>query len=61
MRGKELGVIVNSFYELEPVYADHYRKVFGRKAWHIGPVSLCNKAVEDKAEMRGMEASLDKQ
>ncbi|CAB4320869.1 unnamed protein product [Prunus armeniaca] len=56
---RSYGVIVNSFYELEPVYADHYRKVFGRKAWHIGPVSLCNKAVEDKAEMRGMEASLD--
>ncbi|CAB4290547.1 unnamed protein product [Prunus armeniaca] len=34
-------------------------KVFGRKAWHIGPVSLCNKAALDKAEMRGLEASLD--
>ncbi|PQQ13822.1 UDP-glucose flavonoid 3-O-glucosyltransferase 7-like [Prunus yedoensis var. nudiflora] len=56
---RSYGVIVNSFYELEPVYADHYRKVFGRKAWHIGPVSLCNKAALDKAEMRGMEASLD--
>ncbi|CAL9022400.1 unnamed protein product [Prunus brigantina] len=56
---RSYGVIVNSFYELEPVYADHYRKVFGRKAWHIGPVLLCNKAIEDKAEMRGMEGSLD--
>ncbi|KAH0977511.1 hypothetical protein GBA52_027230 [Prunus armeniaca] len=56
---RSYGVIVNSFCELEPVYADHYRKVFGRKAWHIGPVSLCNKAALDKAEMRGMEASLD--
>ncbi|CAB4320868.1 unnamed protein product [Prunus armeniaca] len=56
---RSYGVIVNSFYELEPVYADHYRKVFGRKAWHIGPVSLCNKAALDKAEMRGLEASLD--
>ena len=34
------GVVVNSFYELEPAYADHYRKVLGRKAWHISPVSL---------------------
>ncbi|KAM3742882.1 hypothetical protein ACB098_07G101700 [Castanea mollissima] len=52
------GVVVNSFYELEPAYADHYRKVLGRKAWHIGPVSLCNKDSEDKAQ-RGKEASID--
>uniref|UniRef100_A0A5B6ZJ11 Glycosyltransferase n=1 Tax=Davidia involucrata TaxID=16924 RepID=A0A5B6ZJ11_DAVIN len=54
------GVIVNSFYELEPAYADHYRKVLGRKAWHVGPVSLCTSTeVEDKAH-RGKEASIDK-
>ncbi|KAM4098682.1 hypothetical protein ACJW30_07G096800 [Castanea mollissima] len=35
---RSYGVVVNSFYELEPVYADHYRKVLGRKAWHIGPM-----------------------
>ena len=52
------GVVVNSFYELEPDYADHYRRVLGRKAWHIGPVSLCNKDAEDKAQ-RGKEASID--
>lgn len=34
------GVVVNSFYELEPDYADHYRMVLGRKAWHMGPISL---------------------
>nr|XP_023874125.1 scopoletin glucosyltransferase-like isoform X2 [Quercus suber] len=51
------GVVVNSFYELEPAYADHYRKVLGRRAWHIGPVSLCNKDSEDKAQ-RGKEASI---
>ncbi|KAI5314672.1 hypothetical protein L3X38_043848 [Prunus dulcis] len=56
---RSYGIIVNSFYELEPDFADHYRNVFGRKAWHIGPVSLCNKAAEDKTEIRGMEASLD--
>ncbi|XP_059652917.1 scopoletin glucosyltransferase-like [Cornus florida] len=53
------GVVVNSFYELEPAYADHYRRVLGRKAWHIGPVSLCNREVEDKAQ-RGKETSIDK-
>nr|POF08296.1 scopoletin glucosyltransferase [Quercus suber] len=54
------GVVVNSFYELEPAYANHYRKVLGIKAWHIGPVSLCNKDAEDKAQ-RGKEASIDEQ
>ena len=33
---KSYGVVVNSFYELEPAYAEHYKKVIGRKAWHIG-------------------------
>ncbi|PQQ08346.1 UDP-glucose flavonoid 3-O-glucosyltransferase 7 [Prunus yedoensis var. nudiflora] len=40
---KSYGVVVNSFYELEPAYADHYRKFLGIKAWHIGPTFLCNK------------------
>ncbi|CAJ1939527.1 unnamed protein product [Sphenostylis stenocarpa] len=39
---RSYGVIVNSFYELEKDYADHYRKEFGRKAWPIGPLSLRN-------------------
>ncbi|CAK8577456.1 unnamed protein product [Lathyrus sativus] len=40
---KSFGVVVNSFYELENVYADYYRKILGRKAWHIGPLPLWNK------------------
>ncbi|KAI8532769.1 hypothetical protein RHMOL_Rhmol11G0239900 [Rhododendron molle] len=52
------GVIVNSFYELETEYADYYRDVLKRRAWHIGPVSLCNREIEDKAQ-RGKEASID--
>uniref|UniRef100_A0A5B7B9C1 Glycosyltransferase n=1 Tax=Davidia involucrata TaxID=16924 RepID=A0A5B7B9C1_DAVIN len=55
---KSYGVIVNSFYDLEPAYADHYQNVMGRKAWHIGPVSLCNKDTEDKAQ-RGKKASIE--
>ncbi|XVF45098.1 hypothetical protein PTKIN_Ptkin02bG0178600 [Pterospermum kingtungense] len=55
---RSYGVIVNSFYQLEAVYSDHYRNVFGRKAWHTGPVSLCNRAIEDKAD-RGKKASVD--
>ena len=55
---KSFGVIANSFYELEPVYADHYTKVLGRRAWHLGPVSLCNRDTEEKAH-RGREAGID--
>lgn len=39
---KSHGAIVNTFYELEPQYADHYRSKMGRKSWHVGPLSLIN-------------------
>ncbi|XVE93405.1 hypothetical protein REPUB_Repub01dG0189300 [Reevesia pubescens] len=55
---KCFGVIVNSFYELESAYADHYTKVLGRRAWHVGPISLCNRGTIDKTE-RGKKASID--
>ncbi|KAK4424218.1 Scopoletin glucosyltransferase [Sesamum alatum] len=55
---RSYGVVVNSFYELEPDYADHYRKVLGRKAWNIGPLWLCNDGDEAKAE-RGKKSSID--
>ncbi|XP_065872706.1 probable UDP-glucosyl transferase 73B6 [Euphorbia lathyris] len=55
---RSFGVIVNSFYELEPAYADHCRNFLGRKAWIIGPVSLCNRTVVEKSR-RGIEASID--
>ncbi|CAL2279169.1 unnamed protein product [Prunus armeniaca] len=55
---RSYGIVVNSFYELESVYADYYRKVLGKKAWHIGPLSLCNRDNEEKA-YRGKEASID--
>ncbi|XP_047322662.1 UDP-glycosyltransferase 90A1-like [Impatiens glandulifera] len=34
------GVIVNSFYELEPVYFDHWNRHHGPKAWDLGPFFL---------------------
>nr|UTK56350.1 glycosyltransferase 1 [Gastrodia elata] len=37
---KGYGVLLNSFYELEPDYVDYFREVMGRKAWTVGPVSL---------------------
>ncbi|KAG0451534.1 hypothetical protein HPP92_026387 [Vanilla planifolia] len=47
------GVLVNSFYELEPNYVDHYRHVIGRKAWHVGPVALCNQNFADMSSRGG--------
>ncbi|GMN37676.1 hypothetical protein TIFTF001_007018 [Ficus carica] len=49
---RSYGVVVNSFYELEPEYADHYRKVLGRKAWHIGPVLVCNRDNKKEKEVK---------
>ncbi|XP_057450210.1 scopoletin glucosyltransferase-like [Lotus japonicus] len=58
------GVVVNSFYELEQVYADYYNQVLGRKAWYVGPVSLCSRG-EDEDNLdkhkhkRGKQGSID--
>lgn len=57
---KSYGVVVNSFYELEPAYVDHYRNVLGRRTWQIGPLLLCNNDAEDKA-FRGDQASIDRE
>ncbi|XP_022742795.1 scopoletin glucosyltransferase-like [Durio zibethinus] len=54
------GVLVNSFHELEPAYSELYSKVIGRKAWHVGPVSLCNKKNNDKAEIGNAASSINK-
>nr|GMD07171.1 scopoletin glucosyltransferase-like [Ipomoea batatas] len=51
------GLVVNSFYELEPAYVRYWREVIGKKAWHIGPVSLCNKETDEKAR-RGPAAAI---
>ena len=50
------GVIINSFEDLEPVYVKDYKKA--RKAWFVGPASLCNKNDLDKAQ-RGNKSSVD--
>ncbi|CAH9125780.1 unnamed protein product [Cuscuta epithymum] len=51
------GVIFNSFYELEPEFAEYYRKVLGRKSWMVGPFSLLNRDMEDKS-LRGKKSSI---
>ncbi|KAL5562468.1 hypothetical protein UlMin_032215 [Ulmus minor] len=43
---KSFGVLINSFDELEPAYFDHYRGVLGIKSWHIGPLFLSNREIE---------------
>nr|GMC83329.1 scopoletin glucosyltransferase-like [Ipomoea batatas] len=52
------GVIFNSFYELEPDYAEHYKNVLGIRAWSVGPLSLYNRDLEDKAE-RGKKSAIN--
>lgn len=52
------GQVMNSFFELEPEYVEYFRNQMGKKAWIIGPVSLCNRNVEDKAE-RGQKSAID--
>ncbi|PKA65319.1 UDP-glycosyltransferase 73B5 [Apostasia shenzhenica] len=39
---KCFGGVTNSFYELEPEYADYCRKTLGIRSWNVGPVALCN-------------------
>ncbi|KAL2537489.1 UDP-glycosyltransferase 73B3 [Forsythia ovata] len=56
---RSYGVLVNSFYELEPDYANHYRKVLRRNSWHIGPLLLSNKGGEDDKSQRGKESAID--
>ncbi|CAA7019126.1 unnamed protein product [Microthlaspi erraticum] len=41
------GVIVNSFQELEPGYAEAYSEAIKKKVWFVGPVSLCNDRMVD--------------
>ncbi|XP_028790001.1 UDP-glycosyltransferase 73C4-like [Neltuma alba] len=48
--GEALGVVVNTFQELEAEYVEKYKKVSGKKVWCIGPVSLSNENKLDKAQ-----------
>ncbi|KAI3445960.1 hypothetical protein Pfo_002625 [Paulownia fortunei] len=57
--GRSYGVVINSFYQLESAYADHYKNVLGRKAWHIGPLLLCNNGGAEEKAQRGKESAID--
>lgn len=55
---KSFGVILNTFYAMEPAYIDFYKNDMGRKAWSIGPVSHYDINSANKA-MRGKKSSID--
>ncbi|KZV31047.1 hypothetical protein F511_32567 [Dorcoceras hygrometricum] len=52
------GVIVNSFFELEPEYVHYFKEVLGRRAWNIGPILLYNNGDEGRSE-RGNKSAID--
>ncbi|XP_076917376.1 solanidine UDP-glucose glucosyltransferase 1-like [Bidens hawaiensis] len=35
---RSYGLVHNTFYEIEPAYADYFKKITGMKIWHIGPL-----------------------
>ncbi|KAI3986935.1 hypothetical protein MKX01_039870 [Papaver californicum] len=53
------GILVNSFYELEPAYAMHYEKVTRKRIWSIGPVSLETRIAFSTAQLLGIAAGLE--
>ena len=53
------GVIKNSFYELEPDYADYYQNSMGLKHWHIGPLFLYFEGKGNECNQMGKKSSID--
>lgn len=43
---KSYGLVTNSFFELEPVYADFWNSNIVPKSWSVGPFCFSQKAVE---------------
>ncbi|KAI8001982.1 Soyasapogenol B glucuronide galactosyltransferase [Camellia lanceoleosa] len=33
---RSYGIVFTSYYDLEPNYVNHYKKIMGRKCWHVG-------------------------
>ncbi|KAL5722879.1 hypothetical protein ACHQM5_006339 [Ranunculus cassubicifolius] len=52
------GILVNSFYDWESAYTEYYTKEMGRRVWNIGPVSLYNRNIVNKAQ-RGKKPTID--
>ncbi|XP_042478037.1 LOW QUALITY PROTEIN: UDP-glycosyltransferase 90A1-like [Macadamia integrifolia] len=45
---KSQGIVVNSFYELEPTYLDYWNREFVPKAWCVGPLCLAEPPKVDR-------------
>ncbi|KAG1367941.1 UDP-glucose flavonoid 3-O-glucosyltransferase 7 [Cocos nucifera] len=59
---KSYGVVVNTFYDMEPSYVDYYKNKNhqGIKAWCVGPVSLLCRAAEERAKRGETPAERDR-
>ncbi|KAL0924547.1 hypothetical protein M5K25_005385 [Dendrobium thyrsiflorum] len=40
------GMVMNTFYELEPAYADSFKSSGGVRSWHVGPVFFSRHSVD---------------
>ncbi|KAJ1699465.1 hypothetical protein LUZ63_007977 [Rhynchospora breviuscula] len=47
------GVVVNTYYELEPEYCDLYRKVDAKRVYFVGPVALSSGGDDQRIVKRG--------
>ncbi|KAK9942042.1 hypothetical protein M0R45_007731 [Rubus argutus] len=54
-----MGLLLTAFMNWNQLMQITTGRCLEGKAWHIGPVSLCNKAAEDKAERGSIESSTD--
>ncbi|KAG1335546.1 UDP-glycosyltransferase 73C6-like [Cocos nucifera] len=52
------GVVMNTFEDLEHSFIELYKKVTGKNVCAVGPLSLCNKDLDDRAG-RGNKSSID--
>ncbi|KAK9071704.1 hypothetical protein SSX86_008133 [Deinandra increscens subsp. villosa] len=54
---KSYGLITNSFFELEPVYADYWNSKLGPKSWSIGPFCLGQELTKTESLLNGQKPS----
>lgn len=45
------GIVHDTFYELEPAYADYYQKMKKTKCWQIGPISYFSSKLSPRKEL----------
>ncbi|KAI0523179.1 hypothetical protein KFK09_005571 [Dendrobium nobile] len=50
------GMVMNTFHELEPAYADSFKSFGGMRSWNVGPVFLCRRSVDSLRNRGGAAA-----